>query len=712
VPETEYRYWAFISYSHADEKWASWLHRSLERYRIPARLRGRPARFGPIPAKLFPVFRDRDELAGSSALGPELQRALESSRTLVVVCSPRSAASRWVNEEIRHFKKIGRADRVFALIVDGEPHALARGEPEEECFPEALRYAVNDRGEVIGDDLVEPIAADVRRHGDGRANARLKLIAGILGVGFDDLRQREMQARNRRLGFIAALASGIAALTIVLAIQAHYARNDAQRRQRQAEDLIEFMLGDLRGKLEPIGKLEILDAVGDKAMSYFATLPETDVTDTVLQSRATALRQIGHVRSMRGDLAGAADAYEQALKLDLALIERHPDDAQSLYHVARSQFGVGYAHYLKGEIEQAMPWFEKHAASAQRLVALEPGNDAWAAELGEAQVNLGTLALRRGELERARAHYEAARASKQALVDRVPDKAEFLQQLAYVHGWLNHVDTLRLDHAAALAQARAQTGLLRRLVALAPDNAGYRLELAVALQQQVYSEASLSAVPPDAPALAEALRLTEALARHDPANVEYQRAHAVSLSYVEDANLVAGHRAAARAANEVGLAQARALLQRAPESSEAMDDLLLVMKRSVKLAWYLGERERARELLDQALALTRSGAHATPDPARRLELHVLGQWLAADAVERAAHAAAAAEVLARLDGGKARPEVLMRHHALNGDAQAAAREAARLTAVERGHPYVLQFCRDHPCGLSAAPTVTARSGAG
>ena len=69
-----YQYWAFISYSHADGAWARWLHRALEGYRIPSRLVGRDSEFGPIPKKLFPVFRDRDELAGSSELGPELQK--------------------------------------------------------------------------------------------------------------------------------------------------------------------------------------------------------------------------------------------------------------------------------------------------------------------------------------------------------------------------------------------------------------------------------------------------------------------------------------------------------------------------------------------------------------------------------------------------------------------------------------------------------------
>src|SRR5688500_12089246 len=119
MPET--RYSAFISYNHRDRKWAVRLHRSLERYRIPKRLRGRETRFGALGDRLKPVFRDRDELAASSDLAESVRQGLEASETLVVICSPNSARSHWVNEEIRTFIKWGREDRIRLIIVDGDP---------------------------------------------------------------------------------------------------------------------------------------------------------------------------------------------------------------------------------------------------------------------------------------------------------------------------------------------------------------------------------------------------------------------------------------------------------------------------------------------------------------------------------------------------------------------------------------------------------------
>lgn len=134
------KYWAFLSYSHTDAKWGDWLHKALETYRVPRRLIGKESRDGKIPARLFPIFRDREELPVSADLGSNINEALRESRYLIVICSPRAAQSRWVGEEIKTFKKLGREDRILALIIDGEPNA-SDGKPdfgsEDGMFPRA-----------------------------------------------------------------------------------------------------------------------------------------------------------------------------------------------------------------------------------------------------------------------------------------------------------------------------------------------------------------------------------------------------------------------------------------------------------------------------------------------------------------------------------------------------------------------------------------------
>ena len=124
--------------SQRDEKTTAWLHRSLETLRLPRGLVGKAGRDGvlPLPRRLIPIFRDREELPSSSDLAHSITAALERSRCLIVLCSRRSAVSKWVDQEVETFKRLGREDAIFSVILDGEPNADAKPElGEPECFP-------------------------------------------------------------------------------------------------------------------------------------------------------------------------------------------------------------------------------------------------------------------------------------------------------------------------------------------------------------------------------------------------------------------------------------------------------------------------------------------------------------------------------------------------------------------------------------------------
>ena len=110
------KYKAYISYSHRDDKWASWLHGVLESYRVPRKLVGMPTDIGEVPARVKPVFRDRDDLSSATDLVGVVQQALSNSENMIVVCSPAAVASHWVNEEIRQFARVGRKDHIFCVI--------------------------------------------------------------------------------------------------------------------------------------------------------------------------------------------------------------------------------------------------------------------------------------------------------------------------------------------------------------------------------------------------------------------------------------------------------------------------------------------------------------------------------------------------------------------------------------------------------------------
>lgn len=212
------RYWAFISYSHYDRQWARWLHRKLETYRVPRRLVGAAGADGARPRRLNPIFRDRDELPSSADLGGIVNRALRDSRYLIVICSRHSAASRWVNQEVETFKKLGREQRILCLKVDEIEDSAA-------CFVPALLQRYDAEGRPTGEPA-EPLAADIAARADGRDGAVLKLIAGMLGVGYDELRRRE---RRRRIQQRVAIAAGVLALFAAAGAGWRWQQNEKQR---------------------------------------------------------------------------------------------------------------------------------------------------------------------------------------------------------------------------------------------------------------------------------------------------------------------------------------------------------------------------------------------------------------------------------------------------------------------------------------------------
>ena len=312
--EPAHEYWAFISYSHDDNhehgrQWATWLHQRLEQYEVPLDLVGTKNRRGEvIPAQIYPVFRDEEELAVSGNLSEELTRALEQSRNLVTVCSPRALKSRHVSREVAHFKSLGRSDKIFCMIVDGKPNASQSEDPdlwELECFVPPLLFDVDEDGKLTSEP-VEPLAADARyKLGDNPSEqgwtladeyrqhlavrlpdaspqeidrlvseyraklerAILKIIAGILGVPLRELTERDKayqlekaRQRNRIAMAVAGFMAFLALAAVVSGIVA--LRNERKARVAQGKALLNQAASHLDAAEYPQTQMVAAKALG------------------------------------------------------------------------------------------------------------------------------------------------------------------------------------------------------------------------------------------------------------------------------------------------------------------------------------------------------------------------------------------------------------------------------------------------------------------
>ena len=207
-------YFAFISYSHGDQKIATELHRSLERFPVPRAIVGRNTESGKIPKRIQPIFRDQDEFPASADLGRSIREALRASGNLIVVCSPRSAASAWVGEEIRYFKHLGRATRIFCLLVDGSPSSLNHEGEAPPALHSALLEHYDANGIRLQGEAPEPLAIDIRE--SGLTTAVTKIAAGILNISYEDLYQRVRRQRRRKIAALTALTGSVMLIVTLL----------------------------------------------------------------------------------------------------------------------------------------------------------------------------------------------------------------------------------------------------------------------------------------------------------------------------------------------------------------------------------------------------------------------------------------------------------------------------------------------------------------
>lgn len=199
--------YAFISYNHKDAKWAKWLQEKLESYKLPAEIHNEfeDSRY------LRPVFRDKTDL-NTGVLANELRKELEESKFLVIICSPNSAKSVWVSDEVKAFIEMGRLDYIIPFIVSGVPHNYSGRDCNDpyadECFPIFLRQYTQDHPdqELLGISTDEV----------GREKAFVRVVSRMLGVSFDVLWKRhERQKRQRR---IAAVIAGIFFVATLIAV--------------------------------------------------------------------------------------------------------------------------------------------------------------------------------------------------------------------------------------------------------------------------------------------------------------------------------------------------------------------------------------------------------------------------------------------------------------------------------------------------------------
>ena len=347
----------------------------------------------------------------------------------------------------------------------------------------------------IEDPLLEKDIADCV---DGAADRRLRstteLAERLRGLEWRHAQRRaaaeasaarERRLRRRRVAGWAGLASAVLLVIVsIFAYQSNAAKNreleareQAEQRRRQAEDLIDFLLGDLRAELQPIGKLAILDKVGDQAMEYFAAVAEDQLSDEEVANYAKALHQVGQVRFSLGKVPGAIDAFEASLDMAARLAARDAENADWQFQLGQSHFWVGFLRWEQNDLDAALGEFEAYLRLSEDLVKRDPARPEWQLELAYAHSNVGQILEEVGRLGEADGHLGTSVRLFEALAADRADGDPLLVELSHVYAKRGRVFKKRGDLAAARTSFEASLDLVRRAVHAAPDHLDWQVFL-------------------------------------------------------------------------------------------------------------------------------------------------------------------------------------------------------------------------------------------
>jgi tetratricopeptide (TPR) repeat protein len=520
------KYRAFLSYSHTDAGWARWLHATLEGFRIDKDLVGRGTATGRIPRTLRPVFRDREDFTAGHILNLQTVAALDVSAALVVLCSPISAKSRYVNEEIRLFKSRHPDRPVIPVIVAGVPN-----DPKEECLAPALKFKLNKKGKItsVPEEL---LAADV--HGDGRSLSVAKVVARLLGLQTDDVFRRAERERLRQLRKLIAFGLVIATLTSLggfLAWQSH------QRQQTIAEveaivakytfenvsDAVPSAEESLTNAIVAIVEGAASDARYVKALEL---LKEGKPKQAEPLLKAVAEEK--EVRAAReGKQAGAAyenlgaiirlsepkrarEAYAKAVALGA-------DSFDALYWNARLQFEAGN--------------LDASEQTYKRVLSLKRDEEGLC-ETCWASCGLGDIAHKRGQVHEALRYYRDCLAQAHEFAKSSPNNLE--SQIALGAAYDRMGDALQAlgKSSEGLQYYRESLAIVIHLATVDVGSPRSQRNLWVSQAKLGNHLALIGNLEEALRTLQDALALADRLTKHEPRNEEWQRELGVSYELI------------------------------------------------------------------------------------------------------------------------------------------------------------------------------------
>nr|WP_154367791.1 winged helix-turn-helix domain-containing protein [Duganella alba] len=412
--------------------------------------------------------------------------------------------------------------------------------------------------------------------------------------------QSERRGERVRMA-VMIVVTGLALLAGGLGLAARSAQTQAEAHRAEAENLMGYMLGEFADQLKPLGKLDLLDSISNRALTYLSDKSKVDDSDAALAQRVRSLQLISEVKISRGDPVGAKTALFAARDILQRQLKAKPADIALVKSAGENAFWLGQIHFDRKEWQAAEQYFNEYRLHSDKLAAIAPGDpDSWI-EQSYAHNSLGSLALQRGDVEKAATEFErsvqlksraaAQRPSDNVLAAGLADSVSWLASAKLQLGQLQQADLL---YARELSIFQALHDVNH------DDKRGMKL-LASAWLHQAQIKQVMGDVATSAAYVAKAEELLEGLVRQDPSNRSWQRDLYIAQLKAFDLKKPAAGKSAALAELNQLESRLSALVQREPTKLNLQMLVSGVIQRKAAVELQAGNYQGAQAALRPAL---------------------------------------------------------------------------------------------------------------
>jgi tetratricopeptide (TPR) repeat protein len=286
--------------------------------------------------------------------------------------------------------------------------------------------------------------------------------------------------RQRRLAIIATLSLIGMIIAVALAVTAIQARDAARDQRRQAESLIEFMVGDLRNKLEPLGQLAALDGVGSRVLAYYSKQDTSQLSDAALLQRSRALALMADVAFQTGKLGESENLYRQAMAGTAEAVRRSPDDPQRLYEHAQNVFYVGDVARWAGDPTTAAAGYREYRRLAYQLSALDPDNLKYRMEVYYGEEDVGISLLNQRKYAEASRQFETSLSAIEKLASLDPSNLVYQREVGTILYWVAEAERAQGNFDSAIAVRQRQIAVVEGLLGAGAVDVQLRRQATVA----------------------------------------------------------------------------------------------------------------------------------------------------------------------------------------------------------------------------------------